>query len=106
MQHPTRLTSPKCIPTSPLPLVPLSFASFRSILIGANFNSIPISIVVQPFHLPRDPIPGDSDPGRTDSAHMVGMEKAVCRLKLTADAGADVCFIGHQNERIARINCQ
>jgi len=30
----------------------------------------------------------------------------VCRLKLAADAGADVCFIGHQNERIARINCQ
>jgi hypothetical protein len=61
------------------------------------------------LHLPRDPIPGDSDlviVGHTDSAHALAMEEAVCRLKLAADAGADVCFIGHQNERIAWFNCQ
>lgn len=31
--------------------------------------------------------------GRTDSAQVLGMEEAVLRLKLAADAGADVCFI-------------
>lgn len=31
--------------------------------------------------------------GRTDSAQVLGMEEAVTRLKLAADAGADVCFI-------------
>lgn len=31
--------------------------------------------------------------GRTDSAQVLGMEEAVIRLKLAADAGADVCFI-------------
>lgn len=31
--------------------------------------------------------------GRTDSAQVLGMEEAVYRLKLAADAGADVCFI-------------
>jgi 2-methylisocitrate lyase-like PEP mutase family enzyme len=44
----------------------------------------------------RDSIPGGSDfviIGRTDSAQVLGMEEAVCRLKLAADAGADVCFI-------------
>jgi len=44
----------------------------------------------------RDAIPGGSDfviIGRTDSAQALGMEEAVTRLKLAADAGADVCFI-------------
>ena len=44
----------------------------------------------------RDAIPGGSDfviIGRTDSAQVLGMEEAVLRLKLAADAGADVCFI-------------
>ncbi|KAF7979052.1 hypothetical protein HWV62_44059 [Athelia sp. TMB] len=44
----------------------------------------------------RDSIPGGSDfviIGRTDSAQVLGMEEAVIRLKLAADAGADVCFI-------------
>lgn len=31
--------------------------------------------------------------GRTDSAQVLGMEEAVTRLRLAADAGADVCFI-------------
>jgi len=31
--------------------------------------------------------------GRTDSAQVLGMGEAVTRLKLAADAGADVCFI-------------
>jgi len=46
--------------------------------------------------LARDSIPGGSDfviIGRTDSAQVLGMEEAVLRLKLAADAGADVCFI-------------
>jgi 2-methylisocitrate lyase-like PEP mutase family enzyme len=44
----------------------------------------------------RDSVPGGSDfvvIGRTDSAQVLGMEEAVIRLKLAADAGADVCFI-------------
>ncbi|KAF8891835.1 Pyruvate/Phosphoenolpyruvate kinase-like domain-containing protein [Infundibulicybe gibba] len=44
----------------------------------------------------RDAIPGGSDfviIGRTDSAQVLGMEEAITRLKLAADAGADVCFI-------------
>ena len=44
----------------------------------------------------RDSVPGGSDfvvIGRTDSAQVLGMEEAVLRLKLAADAGADVCFI-------------
>ncbi|PPQ93852.1 hypothetical protein CVT25_013560 [Psilocybe cyanescens] len=44
----------------------------------------------------RDSIPGGSDfvvIGRTDSAQVLGMEEAITRLKLAADAGADVCFI-------------
>ena len=44
----------------------------------------------------RDSIPGGSDfviIGRTDSAQVLGMEEALTRLKLAADAGADVCFI-------------
>ncbi|KZT21070.1 Phosphoenolpyruvate/pyruvate domain-containing protein [Neolentinus lepideus HHB14362 ss-1] len=44
----------------------------------------------------RDTIPGGSDfviIGRTDSAQVLGMEEALIRLKLAADAGADVCFI-------------
>ena len=44
----------------------------------------------------RDQIPGGSDfviIGRTDSAQVLGMEEAITRLKLAADAGADVCFI-------------
>ena len=46
--------------------------------------------------LARDAIPGGSDfviIGRTDSAQVLGMDEAVARLKLAADAGADVCFI-------------
>ncbi|KAJ7503048.1 Pyruvate/Phosphoenolpyruvate kinase-like domain-containing protein, partial [Mycena galericulata] len=46
--------------------------------------------------LARDQIPGGSDfviIGRTDSAQVLGMEEAIIRLKLAADAGADVCFI-------------
>ncbi|KAF5354685.1 hypothetical protein D9756_005490 [Leucocoprinus leucothites] len=46
--------------------------------------------------LARDEIPGGSDfviIGRTDSAQVLGMEEAIIRLKLAADAGADVCFI-------------
>ncbi|KAJ7647739.1 oxaloacetate acetylhydrolase [Roridomyces roridus] len=46
--------------------------------------------------LARDSIPGGSDfviIGRTDSAQVLGMEEAITRLKLAADAGADVCFI-------------
>ncbi|PPQ63025.1 hypothetical protein CVT24_005971 [Panaeolus cyanescens] len=46
--------------------------------------------------LARDAIPGGSDfviIGRTDSAQVLGMEEAITRLKLAADAGADVCFI-------------
>ncbi|KAJ6612030.1 Pyruvate/Phosphoenolpyruvate kinase-like domain-containing protein [Mycena sp. CBHHK59/15] len=41
----------------------------------------------------RDSIPGGSDfviIGRTDSAQVLGMEEALVRLKLAADAGADV----------------
>ncbi|KAH8829960.1 oxaloacetate acetylhydrolase [Flagelloscypha sp. PMI_526] len=44
----------------------------------------------------RDSIPGGSDfviIGRTDSAQVLGMEEAIIRLKLAANAGADVCFI-------------
>ncbi|KAJ7716520.1 Pyruvate/Phosphoenolpyruvate kinase-like domain-containing protein [Mycena metata] len=44
----------------------------------------------------RDSIPGGSDfviIGRTDSAQVLGMDEALIRLKLAADAGADVCFI-------------
>ncbi|KAH0829086.1 Phosphoenolpyruvate/pyruvate domain-containing protein [Lanmaoa asiatica] len=44
----------------------------------------------------RDSIPGGSNfviIGRTDSAQVLGMEEAITRLKLAADAGADVCFI-------------
>ncbi|KII95636.1 hypothetical protein PLICRDRAFT_96724 [Plicaturopsis crispa FD-325 SS-3] len=44
----------------------------------------------------RDEIPGGSDfviIGRTDSAQVLGMDEAIARLKLAADAGADVCFI-------------
>ncbi|KAF9243241.1 Pyruvate/Phosphoenolpyruvate kinase-like domain-containing protein [Melanogaster broomeanus] len=44
----------------------------------------------------RDSIPGGSNfviIGRTDSAQVLGMEEAVTRLQLAADAGADVCFI-------------
>ncbi|KAF9464967.1 oxaloacetate acetylhydrolase [Collybia nuda] len=44
----------------------------------------------------RDAIPGGSDfiiIARTDSAQVLGMEEAVTRLKMAADAGADVCFI-------------
>ncbi|KAG0708605.1 phosphoenolpyruvate pyruvate domain-containing protein [Suillus ampliporus] len=44
----------------------------------------------------RDSFPGNSNfiiIGRTDSAQVLGMEEAVIRLKLAADAGADVCFI-------------
>ncbi|EKM53382.1 uncharacterized protein PHACADRAFT_259725 [Phanerochaete carnosa HHB-10118-sp] len=44
----------------------------------------------------RDSVPGGSDfviIGRTDSAQVLGMDEAVFRLKLAADAGADVCFI-------------
>ncbi|KAF9529716.1 oxaloacetate acetylhydrolase [Crepidotus variabilis] len=46
--------------------------------------------------LARDAIPGGSDfviIGRTDSAQVLGMEEALTRLRLAADAGADVCFI-------------
>ncbi|KXN87467.1 2,3-dimethylmalate lyase [Leucoagaricus sp. SymC.cos] len=46
--------------------------------------------------LARDEIPGGSDfviIGRTDSAQVLGMEEAIIRLKMAADAGADVCFI-------------
>ncbi|TFY72153.1 hypothetical protein EVG20_g845 [Dentipellis fragilis] len=52
----------------------------------------------------RDSIPGGSDfviIGRTDSAQVLGMEEAVTRLKLAADAGADVCFIeGVRNKEL------
>lgn len=44
----------------------------------------------------RDSVPGGSDfviIGRTDSAQVLGMDEAITRLKLAADAGADVCFI-------------
>lgn len=44
----------------------------------------------------RDSFPGGSNfvvIGRTDSAQVLGMEEAVFRLRLAADAGADVCFI-------------
>lgn len=44
----------------------------------------------------RDSIPGNSDLviiGRTDSAQVLGFDEALLRLKLAADAGADVCFI-------------
>ncbi|KAJ7209796.1 phosphoenolpyruvate pyruvate domain-containing protein [Mycena pura] len=44
----------------------------------------------------RDQIPGGSDfviIGRTDSAQVLSMDEAILRLKLAADAGADVCFI-------------
>ncbi|KAJ7668707.1 phosphoenolpyruvate pyruvate domain-containing protein [Mycena polygramma] len=46
--------------------------------------------------LARDSIPGGSDfviIGRTDSAQVLGMDEALIRLKLAADAGADVLFI-------------
>ncbi|KIY46045.1 oxaloacetate acetylhydrolase [Fistulina hepatica ATCC 64428] len=44
----------------------------------------------------RDSITGDSDfviIGRTDSAQILGIGEAITRLRLAADAGADVCFI-------------
>ncbi|KAF8161320.1 oxaloacetate acetylhydrolase [Crassisporium funariophilum] len=54
----------------------------------------------------RDSIPGGSDfviIGRTDSAQVLGMDEAVTRLKLAADAGADVCFIeGVKTEDLLR----
>jgi len=54
----------------------------------------------------RDSIPGGSDfviIGRTDSAQVLGMEEAIIRLKLAADAGADVCFIeGVKTEELLR----
>ncbi len=41
--------------------------------------------------------------GRTDSAQVLGMEEAIIRLKLAADAGADVCFIeGVKTEELLR----
>lgn len=46
--------------------------------------------------LARDSIPGNSDLviiGRTDAAQVFGFEEAIVRLRLAADAGADVCFI-------------
>lgn len=45
--------------------------------------------------LARDAIPGSDLViiGRTDSAQVLGMEEAIYRLKLAANAGADVCFI-------------
>ncbi|KAJ6593422.1 Pyruvate/Phosphoenolpyruvate kinase-like domain-containing protein [Mycena capillaripes] len=46
--------------------------------------------------LARDSMPGGSDfviIGRTDSAQVLGMDEALIRLKLAADAGADVLFI-------------
>lgn len=46
--------------------------------------------------LARDLIPGNSDfviIGRTDSAQVLGFDEALIRLRLAADAGADVCFI-------------
>jgi len=56
--------------------------------------------------LARDSIPGGSDfviIGRTDSAQVLGMEEAITRLKLAADAGADVCFIeGVKTEELLR----
>ncbi|KAJ3513978.1 hypothetical protein NLJ89_g2634 [Agrocybe chaxingu] len=54
----------------------------------------------------RDSVPGGSDfviIGRTDSAQVLGMEEAITRLKLAADAGADVCFIeGVKTEELLR----
>ncbi|PPQ83619.1 hypothetical protein CVT25_006304 [Psilocybe cyanescens] len=54
----------------------------------------------------RDSIPGGSDfviIGRTDSAQVLGMEEAITRLRLAADAGADVCFIeGVKTEELLR----
>ena len=54
----------------------------------------------------RDEIPGGSDLviiGRTDSAQVLGMDEAITRLKLAADAGADVCFIeGVKTEELLR----
>lgn len=54
----------------------------------------------------RDQIPGGSDIviiGRTDSAQVLGMDEAITRLKLAADAGADVCFIeGVKTEDLLR----
>lgn len=54
----------------------------------------------------RDQIPGGSDLviiGRTDSAQVLGMDEAVTRLQLAADAGADVCFIeGVKTEELLR----
>ncbi|KAF8816771.1 oxaloacetate acetylhydrolase [Phlegmacium glaucopus] len=54
----------------------------------------------------RDSIPGGSDfviIGRTDSAQVLGMDEAITRLKLAADAGADVCFIeGVKTEELLR----
>ena len=44
----------------------------------------------------RDTIPGNSDLviiGRTDSGQVFGFDEAILRLKLAAEAGADVCFI-------------
>ncbi|KAG5637724.1 hypothetical protein H0H81_003434 [Sphagnurus paluster] len=46
--------------------------------------------------LARDSIPGGSDfviIARTDSAQVLGMAEAIIRLKMAANAGADVCFI-------------
>ena len=41
--------------------------------------------------------------GRTDSAQVLGMDEAVTRLQLAADAGADVCFIeGVKTEEFLR----
>ncbi|KAK7042579.1 phosphoenolpyruvate pyruvate domain-containing protein [Favolaschia claudopus] len=56
--------------------------------------------------LARDQIPGGSDfviIGRTDSAQVLGMDEAIARLKLAADAGADVCFIeGVKTEQLLK----
>ncbi|KAF9529722.1 oxaloacetate acetylhydrolase [Crepidotus variabilis] len=56
--------------------------------------------------LARDSIPGGSDfviIGRTDSAQVLGMDEALERLKLAANAGADVCFIeGVKTEDLLR----
>ncbi|KAF9529724.1 oxaloacetate acetylhydrolase, partial [Crepidotus variabilis] len=55
--------------------------------------------------LARDSVPNSDFViiGRTDSAQVLGMEEALTRLRLAADAGADVCFIeGVKNAQLLK----
>jgi hypothetical protein len=73
---------------------PPSFASPCPILIGTNFQFLLPSLSINsPIYLVTPFLRILTWSSLADSAHVLGVEEAVCRLKLAADAGADVRFI-------------